>query len=79
MLNLGLPKTGIGEAFYSSQSDIYVFGSAGHHRCCSVPPEEDIYLFIWQENKNRKDVCMYRMYKLYFPTDDKIVAVSLNN
>ena len=48
MQNLSLPKTPIGQVYYSRQLSMYVFGVVVHH----------IHLYVWQENKNRKDCNM---------------------
>ncbi|XP_041365380.1 uncharacterized protein LOC121380568 [Gigantopelta aegis] len=55
MENLVLPKSPIGQTFYSRQLYLYVFGVV-HHRGRGLPQgKDDIHLYIWLESQNRKD------------------------
>ena len=55
MQNLSLPKTPIGQAYYSRQLSMYVFGVVVHHGRGGGQSKEDVHLYVWQENENRKD------------------------
>ena len=55
MQNLSLPKTPIGLAYYSRQLSMYVFGVVVHHGRGGGQSKEDVHLYVWQENENRKD------------------------
>jgi hypothetical protein len=55
MENLVLPRSPIGQTFYSRQLYLYVFGVV-HHRGRGEPQgKDDIHLFVWLESQNRKD------------------------
>ena len=55
MENLVLPKTPIGQAYYSRQLYLYVFGVVRHRGKNQPQSKNDIQLFVWLENQNRKD------------------------
>ena len=55
MANLALPKTPIGQAYYSRQLYLYVFGIVRHRGRGNTQGKEDIHLFVWLEHQNRKD------------------------
>ena len=55
MQNLVLPKTPIGQAYYSRQLYLYVFGVVVHHGKDSHQTKDDIHLYTWMEQQNKKD------------------------
>ena len=55
MQNLSLPKTPIGQAYYSRQLSLYVFAVVVHRGRGNGQPKQDVHLYVWQENENRKD------------------------
>ncbi|XP_034047172.1 uncharacterized protein LOC117528648 [Thalassophryne amazonica] len=55
MQNLILPKTPIGQAYYSRQLYLYLFGVVRHHVENSYQRKDDIHLYMWQENESSKD------------------------
>ncbi|CAL9702359.1 unnamed protein product [Knipowitschia caucasica] len=54
MQNLVLPRTPIGQAYYSRQLYMYVFGVVVHHGKGSKQAMEDVHLYTWMEHENRK-------------------------
>ena len=54
MENLVLPRTPIGQAYYSRQLYLHVFGVVVH-RADGSQRKEDIHLFTWLESENGKD------------------------
>ena len=54
MENLALPRTSIGQAYYSRQLYLHVFGVVGH-LADSSQRKEDIHLFTWLGSENGKD------------------------
>lgn len=55
MQNLSLPKSPIGQTYYSRQLYMYVFGVVVHHGERSLQALSDCHLYVWLENQNRKD------------------------
>lgn len=55
MQNLILPKTPIGQAYYSRQMYLYLFGIVRHHGENSHQTKENVHLYVWQENESSKD------------------------
>ncbi|KAK0154977.1 hypothetical protein N1851_002695 [Merluccius polli] len=55
MQNIVLPKTPIGQAYYSRQLYLYLFGVVVHHGEKSHQTKDDVHLYVWQENEGRKD------------------------
>lgn len=55
MENLVLPKTPIGQAYYSRQLYMYVFGVVRHRGRGMPQGKHDIYLYVWMEHENCKD------------------------
>jgi len=55
MQNLVLPKTAIGQAYYSWQMYLYLFGVVVHHGENSCQAKDDVHLYVWQENEGSKD------------------------
>lgn len=55
MQNLPLPKSPIGQTYYSRQLYMYVFGVVMHHGKGSKQAPGDCHLYVWLENENRKD------------------------
>ena len=55
MENLCLPKSPIGQTYYSRQLYLYVFGVVVHHGERSSQTPNDVHLYVWQEHQNRKD------------------------
>ena len=55
ILHLSLPKTPIGQAYYSRQLSLYVFAVVVHRGRGNGQPKQDVHLYMWQENENRKD------------------------
>ena len=58
MQNMVLPKTSIGQAYYSRQMYLYLFGVVVHHGEKSHQTKDDVHLYVWQENEGRKDTNM---------------------
>ena len=58
MENLVLPKTSVGQAFYSRQLYMYVFGIVVHRGEGQGQAKDDVNLYWWTENQNRKDSSM---------------------
>ncbi|KAL2092895.1 hypothetical protein ACEWY4_012693 [Coilia grayii] len=54
MQNLVLPRTPIGQAYYSRQLYIYVFGVVLHHGKGSRQATDDVHLYTWMEHENTK-------------------------
>ncbi|GFO04519.1 hypothetical protein PoB_003102400 [Plakobranchus ocellatus] len=54
MENLVLPRTPIGQAYYSRHMYLYVLGVVIHHNN-GTQDKQDIHLFTWLECQNRKD------------------------
>ncbi len=54
MQNLTLPRTPIGQAYYSRQLHLYVFGVVIHHGKGSKQAVDDVHLYTWMEHENRK-------------------------
>ena len=52
MQNLILPKTAIGQAYYSRQLYMYLFGVVIHHGTGSKQAVDDVHLYTWMEHKN---------------------------
>ena len=50
MQNMVLPKTSIGQAYYSRQMYLYLFGVVVHHGENSHQTKDDVHLYVWQEN-----------------------------
>ncbi|CAL9701146.1 unnamed protein product [Knipowitschia caucasica] len=55
MQNLVLPKSAIGQTYYSRQLYQYVFGVVRHRGCGAGQKKEDVHLYTWLENENKKD------------------------
>ena len=55
MQNLSLPKTPIGQAYYSRQLSLYEFAVVLHRGRGTGQQKQDVHLYVWQENENRKD------------------------
>lgn len=55
MENLVLPKSPIGQTYYSRQLYLYVMGIVWHHGKGSRQSEEEVSLYVWCEWENRKD------------------------
>lgn len=55
MENQVLPKSPIGQSYYSRQLYMYVFGVVNHHGSQENQCKEDISLFVWMEHQNNKD------------------------
>ena len=55
MENLVLPKTSVGQAFYSRQLYMYVFGIVIHRGENQGQDKDDVNLYWWTENQNKKD------------------------
>ncbi|XP_061746904.1 uncharacterized protein LOC133545391 isoform X2 [Nerophis ophidion] len=54
MENLVLPKTPIGQAYYSRQLYMYVFGVVRHREAGMSQGKDDINLYVWMEHENGK-------------------------
>ena len=54
MENLVLPRTPIGQAYYSRQLYLHVFGVVVH-RADGTQRKEDVHLYTWLESENGKD------------------------
>ena len=54
MQNVILPRTPIGQAYYSRQLYVYVFGVVLHHGKESKQAVDDVHLYTWMEHENRK-------------------------
>ena len=50
-----LPKSPIGQMYYSRQLYMHVFGVVNHHGRGGPQKKEDVTLYIWMEHQNRKD------------------------
>ena len=55
MQNMVLPKTPIGQAYYSRQLYMYQLGVVVHHGEKSLQTNDNVHLYMWQENESRKD------------------------
>ncbi|RUS70483.1 hypothetical protein EGW08_021756 [Elysia chlorotica] len=55
MENLVLPKSPIGQTYYSRQLYMYVMGIVRHHGKASSQGKDDVSLYVWCEWDNRKD------------------------
>ncbi|XP_041362797.1 uncharacterized protein LOC121378605 [Gigantopelta aegis] len=55
MENLVLPKSPVGQAYYSRQLYLYVFGIVHHRGRGESQRKEDIHLYTWLEHQNAKD------------------------
>ena len=55
MQNLILPRTPIGQAYYSRQLYVYLFGVVVHHGGDSRQAKDDVHLYTWMEHENKKD------------------------
>lgn len=55
MENLVLPKSAIGQTYYSRQLYFYVFGVVHHHGRGESQSRHDIHLYTWLEYENSKD------------------------
>ncbi|KAK0151969.1 hypothetical protein N1851_006668 [Merluccius polli] len=55
MENLVLPKSAIGQAYYSRQLYLYVFGVVCHRGRGEPQSRQDINLYTWMEFENSKD------------------------
>ncbi len=55
MQNMVLPKNPIGQAYYSRQMYLYLFGVVVHHGENSHQKKGDVHLYVWQENESSKD------------------------
>lgn len=55
MQNLVLPKSPISQTYYSRQLYQHVFGAVHHRGHGQIQRKEDIHLFTWLENQNKKD------------------------
>ena len=55
MQNLVLPKTPIGQAYYSRQLYMYIFGVVVHRGKGCHQYKDDVHLYTWMEHENRKD------------------------
>ena len=54
MQNLIIPKTPIGQGYYSRQLYLYLFGVVVHHGKDNHQTKDDVHLYLWQENQNNK-------------------------
>ena len=50
-----LPKSPVGQTYYSRQLYMYVFGVVNHHGRGGPQKKEDVTLYVWMEYQNRKD------------------------
>ena len=55
MQNMVLPKSPIGQTYYSRQLYQYVFGVVHHRGRGQNQRKEGIHLYTWLENENKKD------------------------
>ena len=55
MKSLVLQKTSISQAYYSRQLYLYVFGVIVHRGKERPQLNDDIHLYVWQENQNKKE------------------------
>ena len=55
MQNLVLPRTPIGQSYYSRQLYMYLFGVVVHQGKDSRQTKDDVHLYTWMEHKNKKD------------------------
>lgn len=55
MQNLVLPKSPIGQTYYSRQLYQYVFGVVRHRGRGVTQRKNDIHIYTWLENENKKD------------------------
>ncbi|XP_038044993.1 uncharacterized protein LOC119719589 [Patiria miniata] len=55
MQNMTLPRTPIGQAYYSRQLYLYLFGALVHHGVNSTQSKNDVHLYVWMEHQNKKD------------------------
>ena len=55
MENLPLPRTPIGQAYYSRQLYVYVFGVVIHSGIQSSQSLNEVLLYTWREDQNKKD------------------------
>ncbi|XP_035801270.1 uncharacterized protein LOC118469885 [Amphiprion ocellaris] len=74
MQNMVLPKSPIGQIYYSRQLYQCVFGVFLHHGRIHNQRKEDIHLYSWLENENKKcylgrvtdsDLCEYKDLRLF--------------
>ena len=66
MENLVLPKSPIGQTYYSRQLYMYVFGVVRHRGRGQTQGREDINLLVWLEHENRKDSNMVASARRYY-------------
>lgn len=69
MENLVLPKSPIGQTYYSRQLYKYIFGVVVHQGKDSHQSLDDVFLFTWCENENKKDSNMIASALNYCFTD----------
>ena len=55
MQNLVLPRTPVGQAYYSRQLYMYVFCVVVHYGKDSAQNKDDVQLYVWMEHENKKD------------------------
>ena len=55
MQNMVLPRTPIGQAYYSRQLYLYLFGVVVHHGRNGEQTRNDVHLYVWLEHQNKKD------------------------
>ena len=55
MQNLVFPRTPVGQAYYSRQLYMYVFGVVVHTSKDSAQNKDDVHLYVWMEHENKRD------------------------
>ena len=55
MKNLVFPRTPVGQAYYSRQLYMYVFGVVVYYGIDSAQNKDDVHLYVWMEHENKKD------------------------
>ena len=55
MENMVLPKSPIGQSYYSRQLYLYLFGVVVHGGRNSEQSKDDIHMYVWGEHASRKD------------------------
>ena len=53
MQNLVLPRTPVGQTYYSRQIYVYVFGVVVRYGNDSAQNKDDVQLYVWMEHENK--------------------------
>ena len=77
MENMVLPKSPIGQSYYSRQLYLYLFGVVVHGGRNSEQSKDDIHMHVWGKHENRKDSNIWLSVHLVTVSDSRYLGVSI--